>query len=213
IFVERFAEHEVGFEKFHPVGAAKFVEPERRQIAEVPETALRGKRKDFEAVFEEVGFGGDFERASVILRAADDDERGVDFAAAANDAEMLEFVAKDFPDACPPIREDANAGLEAKIDGVDDGAVRAGASNAEKIFLLLGLRERSSQAESDFLDRSVNEFFGGLRNVPRQIEFLGENVGGTARKKRERNAVAILMSREAVDDFVERAISAAGDEE
>ena len=53
----------------------------------------------------------------------------------------------------------------------------------------------------------------GLENVPGQIEFLGENVGGAARKKSERNAVAVLVSGEAVDDFVESAVATAGDDE
>jgi len=59
----------------------------------------------------------------------------------------------------------------------------------------------------------VDEFFGGLRNVPRKVEFLGEDVGGAARKKCEGNAMAVLMGGEAVDDFVERAVATASDDE
>jgi len=59
----------------------------------------------------------------------------------------------------------------------------------------------------------VDEFFGGPRNVPGEIEFLGEDVGGAAGKKSQRNAVAVLMSGEAVDDFVQRAVAAAGDDQ
>ena|SRR5437868_7742167 len=74
IGIERLANDGVGFEKFDAGGAAKSIAPKRRQIAEIAEAAARGKSEDFEAVFEEVCFGGDFERAAVVLRAADDDE-------------------------------------------------------------------------------------------------------------------------------------------
>src|SRR5439155_704986 len=144
---ERFAEEGFRFEEFDALGAAKLVEPERRQVAEIAETALRGECQDFEAVLEEIGFSSDLERAAVILRAADDDQRSVAFAAAADDPEMPEFVAKDFAEACPPIGENADARFQAKIDGVDDCAVRAGSSDAEKIFFLFRLLERSCQAE------------------------------------------------------------------
>ena len=58
----------------------------------------------------------------------------------------------------------------------------------------------------------MNESFCGFRNVPGEIEFLGENVGGAAGEERERDAVAVLMAGEAVDDFVERAVATAGDD-
>jgi hypothetical protein len=210
---ERFAEDGFRFEEFDAWGAAKLVEPERRQVAEIAETALRGECQDFEAVLEEIGFSGDLERAAVILRAADDDQRSVAFAAAADDPEMPEFVAKDLAEACPPIRENADARFQPKIDGVDDCAVRAGPSDAEKIFFLFRLLERSCQAESDFFDCAVNQFLRSFGNVPREIEFLGEDVGRAAGEKRERNALAVSMGGEAVDDFVERAVAAAGDDE
>ncbi len=73
--------------------------------------------------------------------------------------------------------------------------------------------ERSRQAECDFFHRAANEFFGGAGDVPGQIQFLCEDVGGAAGKKSKRNAVAVLVRRQAVDDFVERAITAAGNDE
>ena len=109
ICIERLAEEGVGFEEFDAFGAAELVEPERRQIAEIAKTAASGEGEDFEAIFEEVGFGGDFEGAAVILRSADDYERRVDFAPAAHDAEMRELVAEDFAHALPPIRKNADA--------------------------------------------------------------------------------------------------------
>src|SRR5215469_16619498 len=96
---------------------------------------------------------------------------------------MLEFVAEDLAEALPPIRENADAGFEAEADGVDDHAVGAGAGDAEKIFFLFGLLKRSGEAEGDFLDRAMNELFRGARNVPGEIEFFGEDVGGAAGKK------------------------------
>jgi len=109
IRIERLANEGIGFEEFDAGGAAEFVEVEPRQIAEIAEAALRGEGQDFEVILEEVGFGGDFERATVILRAADDDERRVDCPSAADDAEVLEFVAKGFAEAFPPISKDADA--------------------------------------------------------------------------------------------------------
>src|SRR5438874_11803695 len=126
---------------------------------------------------------------------------------------MREFVTKNLTDACPPVRENADARFQAEVDGVDHGAIRAGAGEAEKILFLFGLLEGSGEAERDFFDGAVNEFFGGARNVPGEIEFLGEDVGGAAGKKRERNAVAVLLGSKPVDDFVERAVTAASDDE
>src|SRR5947207_988358 len=73
--------------------------------------------------------------------------------------------------------------------------------------------ERSRQAERNFLHGAANEFFGRARNVPGQIQFLGEDVGGSSGKKSKRNAVAVLVGGQAVDDFVERAVATAGDDE
>ena len=92
-------------------GAAEFVEPEAGEIAEVAEAALGGEGEEFEFVFEEVGLSGDFEGAAVVLGAADDDQGGVDFFAAAGDAEVGEFVAEDFAGALIPVGEDADAGF------------------------------------------------------------------------------------------------------
>ncbi len=213
IRIERLAQKGIGFEEVDACGAAEFVEPERRQIAEIAEAAARGEREDFKLVFEEVGFGGDFERAAVILGAADDDERSVDLATAADDTEVREFVAENFADAFPPVSKNADAGFEAEIDGVDDRAVGTGAGDAEKILFLFGLFEGSGETEGDFFDGAVNEFFGGFGNVPWELEFLGEDVGSAAGEKRERDAVAVLARGEAVDDFVERAVATAGDDE
>src|SRR5215467_1333458 len=71
IRIEWLADEGVGFEEFDAGCAAKFVEVEGGKIAEITETAARGESQDFEAVFEEVGFGGDFEWAAVVLRTAD----------------------------------------------------------------------------------------------------------------------------------------------
>ena len=182
ISIERFAEDGVGFEEFDALGAAKLVEPERRQVAEIAETALRRECQDFKPVLEEIGFGGDLERAAVILRAADDNQRSVGFVVAADDTEVPESVAKDFAEACPPIRENPDAGFQAKIDGVDDCAVRTGPGDTQKISFLFRLLERSCEAERDFLDRAVSEPLGSFGNVPRKIEFLGEDIGGAAWK-------------------------------
>src|SRR5215472_2174539 len=59
----------------------------------------------------------------------------------------------------------------------------------------------------------MHEFFRCLGNVPGQVEFLGKNVRGAAREKSERDAVAVVMAGETVNDFVERAVAPAGDDE
>src|SRR5262249_52416919 len=109
--IERLADDGICFEEFDAVGAAKFIEPERRQITEIAKAALRGESENFEAVPEEIGLGGDFEGAAVILSAADDDEGRVDLVIAADDAEARKFVAKDFASAFPPVGENADARL------------------------------------------------------------------------------------------------------
>ena len=53
--------------------------------------------------------------------------------------------AKGFAEAFPPVCEDAYSGFEAQADGIDDHAVRASSGNAEKIFFLFGLFERSGE--------------------------------------------------------------------
>src|SRR5207245_7508238 len=46
-----------------------------------------------------------------------------------------------------------------------------------------------------------------------QVQFLGENVCSSSWKKSKRNAVTVLVGGQAVDDFVERAVAAAGNDE
>src|SRR6266403_1722561 len=190
IFVERFAEDSVSFVKMNALGAAKIAGPKRWQIAEITEAALRGEGHDFELVFEEVSVGGDFERAAVVFGAADDGQGGVDF-----------LIADD------------DAGFQVEVEGIDDHAVGAGTADAEKVFFLFGLFERSRQTEGNFFHCAANKFFGGAGNVPRQIQFLSQDVCCSPGKKCEGNAVAILMSCEAVDDFVERAVATASNDE
>src|SRR5580693_4996234 len=73
--------------------------------------------------------------------------------------------------------------------------------------------EGSGQAEGDFFHGAANEFFGGAGNVPGQVQFLGENVGGASGQKRKGNAMAVFLGGEAVDDFIEGAVAAAGDDQ
>ncbi len=73
--------------------------------------------------------------------------------------------------------------------------------------------ERSRQAKRNFFYGAANEFFGCAGDVPGQTQFLGEDVGGASGKKSKRDAVAVLVGGQAVDDFVERAVAAAGNDE
>jgi len=111
IGTELFAEDGVGFPEVDAFGAAEFVEPEAGQIAEVAEAALGREGEEFELVFVEIGFRGDLEGATVIFCAAYDYQGAFYLFAAADDAEVREFVAEDFAGALVPVGEDAYAGF------------------------------------------------------------------------------------------------------
>ena len=213
IGVEGFADDGFGFPEVDAFGFAQIAEQEAGQIAEIAEATLGGQGHQFELVLKKIGAGGDFEGAAVVLRAADDDEGGVEFLVAGDDSEVREFVTENFAGALPPVGENANARFEIEIDGVDDHAVGAGSGYAEEIFFLFGLLEGGGQAEGNFFHGSVNEFLGGAGDVPGQVQFFGEDVRGATWKERERDTVAVLLGGEAVDDFVERAVTATGNDE
>src|SRR5712692_9408148 len=182
ILVERLAEHGVGLVEMHARGAAEGAHPECGQVAQVAKATLGGEGHDFELIFEEVGAGGDFERASVIFGAADDGQRSKQFLIANDNAEMRETVAKDFAGALPPVGQHAKTRFQVEVEGIDDHAVRTGAANAEKILFLFGLFEGSRQPERDFFYGAANELIGRAGNIPGQTQFFGENVRGSAGK-------------------------------
>ena len=213
IFVQRLADDRVRFVEVHAFGAAKIAGPKRWQVAQIAEAALRGEGHHFEVVFKEVRAGRDFERAAVVLGAADDDQRRVELFFAQDNAEMAEIVAEDFAGALPPVGQDAEAGFQLEVERIDDHAVGTGAADAEKVFFLFGLFERSCQAEGNFLHGAMNQPFGSAGDVPGQIQFLGEDIGGSAGEQGEGHPMAVLVGREAVDDFIEGAVTPAGDDE
>src|SRR2546430_1828110 len=192
---------------------AQITHPERWQVAQIAEAALRGQGHDLELVFEEIGVCGDLEGAAIILGASDYGKRSVKFLIADANAKALEIVTEDFARAFPPVGQHADAGFQVEVEGVDDHAVGAGAADAEKIFFLSRMFERSRQAERNFFYGAANEFFGCAGNVPGQVQLLGEDVGSASGKKSKRHAVAVLVGGQAVDDFVERAVAAAGNDE
>src|SRR5262249_149313 len=159
---------------------------------EVAKAALGSERAEFEFVFVQIGLRCDLEGAAVVFGAADNNQRRVYFLASACDAKMGEFVTEDFARALPPVGEDADAGFEVGVDRVDDHAVGASACDAEKVACFFWLLEGSGEAQGDIFELAVNQFFRGARNVPRKIELLGEDVGGSAGKKREWDAMSIL---------------------
>src|SRR6266481_2824874 len=201
IFVERFANDGVGFAEVDTLGAAEIAHPQCRQVAQIAEATLRSESHDFELVFEEIGVRGDLEGAAVIFGAADDGERAVEFLIADANAEVLEIVTKNFAGAFPPVGQHADACFQIEVEGIDDHAVGSCAADAEEILFLMKMFERSRQAEGDFLHGAADKLFGGAGNVPRQVEFLGENVGGAAGKKGEWDAVTVLIRGKAVDDI------------
>jgi len=128
-------------------------------------------------------------------------------------AEMLEIVTKDFAGTFPPVGQHADAGFQVEVEGIDDHAVGSGTADTEKIFFLFGIFERSRQAEGDFFHGAANEFFGGTGDVPGDVQFLGENVGGATREKSEGDTVAIPVGGKTVNDFIEGTVAAAGDDQ
>src|SRR6266700_5346902 len=213
IVVEGFADQRIGFPEMDALCPAKIAHPERWQITQIAESALRREGHDLELIFEEVRAGGDLEWPAVVCGAADDNQGGVGFLTADDDARMRELVTEDFAGTLPPIGENAEAGFEIKTEGINNHAVRAGAADAEEEFFLFRLSERRGQAKSDFLHFAVNQPFRGAGNVPGQVQFFCENIGGSPGKKSERDAAAVFLSGQAVDDFIQRAVAAAGTDE
>ncbi len=190
---------------------AKIAHPERRKITEIPETTLRGESHDLELVLEEIGLIGDLEGAAIIFGAADDDKGGFELTITGAHPEARESVAKYFASALPPVGKDTDARLETEVHGVDNHAVRASACDRKKEALAIGLLERSSEAEGDLANLAIDQAARGAGNVPGKIELFGQDVGGAAGKKRERNAVSVGRKSKAVDDFVERAVATTSD--
>src|ERR1700680_1642799 len=94
---------------------------------------------------------------------------------------------------------------------VDDRSIRSGACDAKEIAAFwwngFGMIAVNRHGESDRdapNDSSWNEP-GGVRNVPGNAELFRENIGGPRRQQRHRHPA----SREPVDDFVDRAVTAA----
>src|SRR2546428_800985 len=96
---------------------------------------------------------------------------------------------------------------------VDQPAIGAGAGNAQEIFFLLRLFQRGSESQGNLFHRTAYELFRGAGNVPGQVQFLGEDVGGAAGEKSQGNAPAVLTRGETVHDFVQGAVATAGDNE
>src|SRR5260370_39527519 len=59
----------------------------------------------------------------------------------------------------------------------------------------------------------MHELFRGTWDIPRKAQFFCQHVCRSAREQRHRNAMAILSTGKSVDDFVERAVAPAGDDE
>src|SRR5712691_4558222 len=213
ILAEGFADQRISFPEMNALCPAKIAHPKRWQITQIAKSALGREGHDLELISEEVRTGGDLEWPAVVCGAADDNQGGVGFLAADDNAKVRELVTENFAGTLPPIGENAEAGFEIKIEGINDHAIGAGAADAEEEFLLFRLSERRGQAKSDFLHFAVNQPFRGAGNVPGQVEFLVENIGGSTGKKSERDAAADFLNGQAIDDFIQRAVAAAGNDE
>src|SRR6516165_946121 len=63
------------------------------------------------------------------------------------------------------------------------------------------------------MEISVDQAARGTRNVPGKIELFGKDVGSSAGKQCQGHAIAIRSSGQAVYNFIEGAVAAAGDDE
>ena len=116
--------------EIHALGAVQVAHPERGQVAQIAKAAPGRESHDFELVFEEIGAGGDLKWAAVILGAADDDQGSIEFLTAADNAEMLEVIAKNLASAFPPIGQHADARFQIEVKRINDHAVGSGAADA-----------------------------------------------------------------------------------
>src|SRR6266850_4690547 len=212
IFVEGIADQRFRFPEMDAFRLPQIAEPQTWQIAQIPKATLRRKGHEFEVVFKEIGAGGDFEGAAVVFGAADDDQRCFDHSFVGGDSKTQKIVAEKLPSALPPVRQNAEASFEIQVDAVNDHAIRARTANAQEILFLFRLFERSGQTERNFFHGAANQLFRGAGDVPRQGQFFCENVRGSAGKQRERNAVSVFLRCKTVDDFVQRAVAAAGND-
>src|SRR4029077_16541889 len=96
IGLHRFANQAVGLPEVDAFFFAQIAEPQRGQVAEVLQAALRCQSDKFELVLVQIGLSGDLERAAVWFGAADDDEGDFALLPFASDSKMLEFVVEDF---------------------------------------------------------------------------------------------------------------------
>src|SRR5690349_2475010 len=205
------ADETVGFPEVDTIRLTQIAEPERWQVAQILEAALRGQCQQFELILIEVRAGGDLERPAVMFGAADHDQGSVQAFFGCLHSEAREFVAEYFAGALPPVGKDSEARFQFEIDRIGDLAVGPGAGDAEKIAALFGAIEGSCQAERQFTNFAANELLGSATDVPGQVQFLREHVGSAGWKERKGYAVAVLLHSQAVYDFVDSAVAPAGD--
>src|SRR5258708_15338183 len=102
--VDGFAHQAVGLPEMDALFLAQIAEPQCWQITQIFQPALRSETHKFELVLEQVGFGGDFKRSTIMFRAADNDQRDIAGLSFAGDAKMGELVIESFASALPPVR-------------------------------------------------------------------------------------------------------------
>src|SRR6185437_10585559 len=153
----RLTHQTVGLPKIDAFLLAQIAEPKGRQVAQISQAALRTEANEFKLVFEQVGLRGDFERAAVVFRATNNDQR--DFSRLPFDADpkMVKFVIEDFARALPPVSEDAQAGFEFEIHRVGDATVGTGARDGKKVARLFGLLERRGEPERNVTDFAARQ--------------------------------------------------------
>lgn len=191
----------------------EIAQPEGGEIAQIAEARSRREGHHLELVLEKIGLIGDLKGAAIVFGAADDHKCHLHLAVAGADSEAREGITEDLASALPPVGEDTDASLEAQIHGIDDHAVGSGAGNGKEEALATGIFERRGQTEGDVVDVGIDQAPRRTRDVPGKIEFLGENIGSSARKKSQGNAIAVAGGSQTVDNFIERAVASASDDQ
>jgi len=199
------------FEKPNVSCAAQLPGPNQRHVSEVTPGAARSDERELEFRSQEVGFRRDFEWSAVVFGAAHDHKRRIDVHRIARHrrSKQGEIVFCQLAKAFLPVGENARLLLDPRVHRGNQRTVRSGASNAQEIARFAAGLFRDGKAEGNAPVRRMHDEFGGARQIPRQRQFLREDIGGPGRQNGKRH----LAASQSVHDFIYRAVAPADDHE
>ncbi len=114
----------------------------------------------------------------------------------------------ELPQAAVPVGELAQSALEVQIEFVNDARVEAHAGHENEVPAgLFGLSFRESDAERNANRHGVQKLARGVIGPVRESDFVGQNVRRPGGQNSERN----VRSGDPVDDFVDGAVAARGE--